>query len=426
MIRTRTKTRRRPLLELAIAAGMSLLISLPIALFFMVQQGGGARMFRQIYLVTLVLAGSVNLVLWLAQTFLVPRLKRPDEPDGPAAAMRGAGVLGGAAAIGTLLGGLIVRATLIPTFLGSSREVVLFAVYFLLFLGVSLAVTLGSRLFQRMEGRVRADQELRLARRIQSAYLPTEFATPPSWDLHAVNVASRQVSGDIYDVISDGRGTLLLAVADVAGKGVPAAMLSSMLQASLRTQADDPGVTVPAMLGTLNRLLLQQHAQEGRFATLFLARLDQTSGRLRYSNAGHCFPLLRRADGTIETLEVGGLPVGVVPDVEWEEGAVVLGQGDLLVLYTDGISEASVKEREFGVERLPQLVRELPPELECREVAVRILNEVNRFTGGLEPEDDRTLMVVRMTSTPRPDAPQVNGRALTQAAPAPQRTEGPA
>jgi hypothetical protein len=382
--------------ELARAVVLAPVIALPIALFFWAQQGGGRGVLTQIYLMALVLAGTINLLFWVVLVFVEPRLARPAEPEGPAAAIRVATLYVALAMVGTLLGGLIIRATLMPTFLGSTRDVVLFGLYFLIFLALSLGATFSIRLFERMEDRVRADQELRLARRIQSAFLPTAFPAPLPWDVHALNVASRHVSGDFYDVVPDRDGSLLLAIADVSGKGVPAAMLSSMLQASLRTQATLEGRPVCGMLETINRLLLQQHAV-GRFATMFLARLDAASGHLCYCNAGHNPPLLRRADGALETLETGGTVVGILPDAHWDEGTAALAAHDRLVLYTDGVTEAAAVSRDlFGDQRLQDIVRNLPSALASREVAALVLEAVDRFTGGAEPDDDRTLLVVSL------------------------------
>src|SRR6185369_2760707 len=134
-----------------------------------------------------------------------------------------------------------------------------------------------------------ADQELTLARRIQRSFLLESFPQRPRLEVHATNISSREVSGDFYDVVPVADNGLLLAVADVSGNGVPAALLSSMLQASVRTQA---GATpsVSAMMGRINSLACQRTAT-GQFATFFLAWIDERTMRLHYTNAGHNQPI---------------------------------------------------------------------------------------------------------------------------------------
>ena len=208
-------------------------------------------------------------------------------------------------------------------------------------------------------------------------------------------MSSKEVSGDFYDVVPDGQGGWLLAIADVAGKGVPAALLTSMLQASLRTQA---GVTrsVAAILANINRLVYRSTA-ENQFATFFLAHVDEANLRLSFSNAGHNWPIVFRDDGQREFLVKGGVVVGILEDASFEESSVALQPGDRLVFYTDGVSEAQAPSGElFGEERLYELIASLPRELSAHEVTDRIVARVNEFLGGAEAGDDITLMVLRV------------------------------
>jgi serine phosphatase RsbU (regulator of sigma subunit) len=389
------RRRRGPVAALAQILWRSALFAVPFALFFWVQNANGARALLWFYIVSFVFAAVNGLFIWATEQFVLPRFAPPDEPGGAAAALRATGFYGAAALLGSYSAALLMRATFVPSLLSTPRAVVVFSSYVLLFTALALGLALAATFYRRVEERARADQELRLARRIQSSFLPTEFPELPGYDVHAVNVASREVSGDFYDVVPAGDGRLLLAIADVSGKGVAAALLTSMLQASLRTQAVG-AASVAGILENINRLLLQQLAV-GRFATFFLARLETASGRLTYCNAGHNPPLLRRAAGTIELLEVGGTVVGILADRCWEEGAVELRAGDRLVFYTDGITEAAGPGGEmFGDDRLRDLVGALPPALPSRDVAARLLEQVDRFTGGSEPDDDRTLLLVRV------------------------------
>jgi len=242
--------------------------------------------------------------------------------------------------------------------------------------------------------RAALEEELHLARQIQASYLPSVFPRLPSVELSDTNVPSKQVGGDYYDCVDTG-DALLIAVADVVGKGVPAALLMSMLQASLRTMAGDRR-SLCDMVRQLNQLILQSGI-EGKFATFFLARLDPVTLRLEYSNAGHNPPILLRADGRIEWLSHGGLLLGIFEDPRTSETSLRLAAGDRLVLYTDGITEAANPALEmFGEERLAQALAATPRDTDAAELVDAVLRAVHEFCEGEEPGDDMTVVAVRM------------------------------
>jgi phosphoserine phosphatase RsbU/P len=190
----------------------------------------------------------------------------------------------------------------------------------------------------------------------------------------------------------------------VSGKGVPAALLSSMLQASLRTQAAI--VSSPAKMTTILNALACQRAVTGQFATAFLATIDEPTLTLRYTNAGHNFPVLLRADGTRELLETGGLVVGMMEGLPYDEGVVQLATGDRLLLYTDGVSEAANASGEmFGEDRLYALLDGLPRALPAEGIVGRVLDGVRAFLGETEAGDDITVMALRVLPAPTTDAP---------------------
>jgi sigma-B regulation protein RsbU (phosphoserine phosphatase) len=244
----------------------------------------------------------------------------------------------------------------------------------------------------------RFEEELNLARQIQRNSLLSEFPPIPGAEVHAVYIPSRQVGGDFYDVVPTADGGYLLAIADVSGKGVPAALLSSMLQASLRTQADSPR-SVTHILKTINNLMYHSTATH-QFATFFLARVDTPARAMSFSNAGHNYPLLIRKGDERRTLERGGTILGILEHVDFEEDRVALTPGDLVVLYTDGLSEAMDENGDqFGEERLYQCLAAMPPSLSAREVSERVLAEVRQFLDGAELQDDLTLLVLRMTES---------------------------
>ena len=217
-----------------------------------------------------------------------------------------------------------------------------------------------------------------------------------------MNLPSRQVGGDYYDVVGAPDGSFLVAIADVAGKGVPAALLSSMLQAAIRTQARS--VESPAaILRNVNALVYRSTAVH-QFATFFLAHVSADGRRMTYCNAGHNWPVLLRRNGEREWLKCGGTILGIMEDVAMEEAAFDLHAGDVLVFYTDGISEATNVDGElYGEERLVEFVSGLPPALHPEAIAQAILREVERHLGRLEAQDDRTLVVLRVQEQSRED-----------------------
>jgi len=263
-------------------------------------------------------------------------------------------------------------------------------------LGSQMGVSLQNALLLRDRLRVaRIEEELSVAHQIQQTFLKSDFPSLPRCQVHAVNLPSRQVGGDYYDVVGAPDGSFLVAIADVAGKGVPAALLSSMLQAALRTQArsvDSPA----AILRNINALVYRSTAVH-QFATFFLARVSADGRRMSYCNAGHNWPVVLRRSGGREWLETGGTILGIMEDVRLEEDSVELRSGDLLVFYTDGISEATNAEGElYGEERLAEFVAGLPPTLDSEAISTSILREIERHLGRLEAQDDRTLVVLRV------------------------------
>jgi serine phosphatase RsbU (regulator of sigma subunit) len=273
-------------------------------------------------------------------------------------------------------------------------------------LAAQMAVSLQNALLIRdREQAVRLEEELRLAQQIQRSFLMSEFPPLPQFDVHAVAKPSKEVGGDFYDLVTSADGSFVVAIADVAGKGVPAALLSSMLQASLRTQA----ASIPSVAEILRNInaLVYRSTQIHQFATFFLARISAHGLEVTFSNAGHNFPVVLRADGTQCTLERGGTVLGIQESIQLEEDRVKLAAGDRMVLYTDGLTEAEgLDGTMFGEERLYALLASLPSHYTARQMADHILEEQRHFTGGGEARDDTTLMVLRVLApdpSPRAD-----------------------
>jgi sigma-B regulation protein RsbU (phosphoserine phosphatase) len=228
------------------------------------------------------------------------------------------------------------------------------------------------------------------ARLIQRGLLPTAFPQVPRIELAVAWQPANGVGGDCFDTLGFGRA-LGISIADIAGKGLPAALLMSNLQAAVRAFAQE-FAPPSSICGSVNRLLCRNMAS-GRFATFCYARIEPDAARIVYSNAGHNPPIVMRADGSAAKLSEGGMVLGVFPDNAYEQAELPLRTGDRLVFYTDGITEARSPEgEEFGDERLEAIAREHRG-LSVEALKERIMASVNEFTGS-KFEDDATLIVV--------------------------------
>ena len=242
------------------------------------------------------------------------------------------------------------------------------------------------------EEKNRLERELNLAREIQMNLVPSLPMVAADWEVHGRVVPARQVGGDAFDYFLLDGGRLGLAIADVAGKGVPAALLMSNVQASVRAFCNGRQ-SIPESLRQVNRGV-SRSATAGKFITLFYAELDPAKGELRYSNAGHNPPLLRRKDGTIEALETGGMPLGIFEDLEFEQGSVTFRAGDALLLYSDGIPEAfDTRDDPFGDDRLLDLWK-AEGGRHADQFIELLLGEVGRFRGSAGQSDDMTVVVL--------------------------------
>ena len=235
------------------------------------------------------------------------------------------------------------------------------------------------------------EQELRLARSIQQAFLPKEVPTQEGWQISPLYQPAREVGGDFYDFHSLSEGHLGLVVGDATGKGVPAALVMSTTLGMLRLAAQSyssPG----QMLQRVNEALFA-NIPSNTFVTCFYAILDPTSGSLRYANAGHDVPYLHR-NGAAEEMRARGMPLGLMPEMEYEEREIVLDAGEAALFYSDGLVEAHHPNGEmFGFPRLQTLVAE---HAENESLEEALLEELYSFVGeGWKQEDDITLLTLR-------------------------------
>jgi serine phosphatase RsbU (regulator of sigma subunit) len=242
--------------------------------------------------------------------------------------------------------------------------------------------------------RRRFEEELALARRIQVTALSLHLPEIPGYELHAGNLPSRRVSGDYYEVLtrSDGRECVLM-IADISGKGLAAALLAATLEA-LSASPIHAGLPPEEVCGELARLLYARTPPE-KYATAIFAVLEPASGVLRYVNAGHNPGLLLRRSGAVEQLGATGAPLGLLPVFRYDAAEVILEGGDLLFLYTDGLTEAAnPDDEEFGLARLTEICLQRRGE-SLHELAHEIEESLERFVFGVPFEDDRTFVMVR-------------------------------
>jgi len=243
--------------------------------------------------------------------------------------------------------------------------------------------------------RVTMKRDLEIAREIQRWLVP---ATPPEvtgFELAFATRPANTVSGDYYDAFHRDGGQLLLVVADVAGKSIPAALLMATIQASLRTLAAEPVALKEVVLG-LNRYACANSLGGLRFTTAFLGELDLASHTLRYIRAGHNPPVLRRATGLLERLDEGGLPLGIMASAHFEQGSVTLDSGDLLVVFTDGVTEAeNERQEEYSEPRLLEVIRGLSAGTAAERLKM-VMSAVDAFVGRTRQHDDITGLVMRV------------------------------
>jgi len=246
--------------------------------------------------------------------------------------------------------------------------------------------------------RAHLESELDTARKIQEKLLPHKMPQFPGFEIAGTSIPSKQVGGDYFDFLDLGKGKLGIAIADVSGKGIPAALLMANLQASLHAQTLEIE-NVSEVSIRINNLLVRS-TDANMFVTFFYGLLDRYQSTFISTNAGHNPPILLRTDKNIERLEEGGLVLGFLPDQKYEQQITTLKRGDILVLYTDGITEArtpdeeTVGEKLFGEDRLVQVIMD-NASLSAREIQAAILQAVSTHTKNTPQGDDITLVVIK-------------------------------
>src|SRR5437868_388616 len=256
----------------------------------------------------------------------------------------------------------------------------------------SIRVENASLLDERIN-RERMERELELATEIQQRFQPSGPPIVDGYEFQGISFSCYEIGGDYYDFIPRPDGKMLIALGDVSGKGTAAALLMSSLHAAIHGQCSAKS-SLETTITSVNQYL-SDNTPANRFVTLFATELDPETGKLRFINAGHNPPLVGRADGSIEQLSSGGFPLGIMPDAEFEVGSTKLNSGDVLVIYSDGVSEANnLAEEEFGLDRLSAV---LTKNIKATASGIRdkVESALSEFTGTAPANDDITLVIVK-------------------------------
>ncbi len=276
-----------------------------------------------------------------------------------------------------------------------SGEVIAFALDFHFYGGLLMFALL----ILEVADRVVMKRDLQIAKEIQAWLLPAEPPLVPGLEIAFATRPANTVAGDYYDVFArpcpdSGRATFLIAIADVAGKSVPADMLMATFQASLKTLSSTPG-SLTELISRMNRYACSNSQNGRRFTTAFVAEFDPASRWLTYVNAGHNNPVLRRRLGSIERLEIGGMPLGIMEDAQYQSGQATMEPGDWLAAFTDGVVEAENSiQQEYGEERFITMLHSgvmLTPAMLLNSILI----DLDRFVGNAPQHDDVTCMLLR-------------------------------
>jgi sigma-B regulation protein RsbU (phosphoserine phosphatase) len=254
-----------------------------------------------------------------------------------------------------------------------------------------------ARLFRDAIEMQKLEDELMIAQEIQRDLLPERLPEIPGFDIAASNIPSKQVGGDYYDVLARKGNEFVIAIGDVSGKGVPAALLMANAQAALRALSPSAD-SLSEITGRMNDLAAANTRGGNKFITFFWGVLDASSRTLQYVNAGHNPPIVLRTSGAVEYLDKGGLILGVLPTrTPYEQGTVRLERGDILVLYTDGVSEAmNAGGEDFSEERMLEVLRHLRTE-SASGLLNGLLSAVDQHAASTPQSDDITVLILRAT-----------------------------
>lgn len=253
-----------------------------------------------------------------------------------------------------------------------------------------------ARLLEERFERERMERELELATEIQQSFQPSSPPIIDGYEFQGISFSCYEIGGDYYDFIQRHDGKMMIALGDVSGKGTAAALLMSSVHAAIHAQTAAKN-TLLETVTSVNKYLAD-NTPSNRFVTLFIAELDPATGKIAYINAGHNPPLIGRNDGTVEQLGSGGFPLGIIPMAEYELGETYLKGDEVLVIYSDGVSEAAnLKEEEFGMERLSDVISKNLSK-SASGMRDKIESSLSSFVQSAPASDDITMVIVKKTS----------------------------
>ncbi len=266
---------------------------------------------------------------------------------------------------------------------------------FLFTLGSQAMISLeNARLFEEMREKERLEEELNIAREIQQRLLPKSLPKLEKFDIAAINVSSYQIGGDYFDCIKIDDSHYGIAIADVSGKGVPASLLMSNVQASLHSLIETD-LNTPEMIKRMNNLIYKNTTSD-KFVTFFYGVLDVENSTFHFCNAGHNPPYLYHHNDEYHLLEKGGLLLGMFPEMNYQIDSMKLNSGDCMFLYTDGVSEAmNDKDEEFGTERIEFILKKYKDKT-AQELLDIFLSAIRGFTENVAQSDDITMVIIKV------------------------------
>ncbi len=285
--------------------------------------------------------------------------------------------------------GILYADSLSPTS-GFSEEILMVAVTFSNILAAKIN---NYQLLKERRAKEVYEAELALASKIQRQLLPEKMPDIKGYFFDALQEQCLSVGGDLYDVAQLKDGKILFLMADVSGKGTSAALLASNILASFRILYNTDRFEMRNSVSMVSEQL-RSHSRPGDFATLFVGILDPETGRFNYINAGHNSPILLRADGKIESLKSTGIPIGILGKAVWDEMSIDLDRGDLLFIYTDGISEATNdKGEQYGEDRMIEFLKS---NQDAKSLSESLTGKINEFLGqSPEASDDITMIIIK-------------------------------
>ena len=257
----------------------------------------------------------------------------------------------------------------------------------------SAQVIENARLLQEEQAFTHLREEMRLANEIQVNLQPRSSPEIQDYQISGKSIPAKEVGGDYFDFIPLDNERMAFCLGDISGKGIPAALLMANLQATLRAQTI-LNYSCKDCISFSNKLLYKNTALQ-KYATLFYGILDHKSNIISYCNAGHNHPILISRDKKLQRLDIGGIVVGIMPEYPFQETSIQLNPGDLLFVFSDGITEAmNESEEEYGEDRLIKLLLELL-DYSTDNIIETVLKSVNEFSGYTEPMDDKTVVIIK-------------------------------